>query len=151
PERAVQLVERGRAEAGVGGGADGVAPGPLAPGGEAGAYDLAGAGRVGLVKRRGTVRKVELAADAVTVLPAVGAQAAGDQPGAGGPRSLGVEADHRGLAARHAAAGELAGHVAEALAGLALEAAGVGAELPFDPGDAADDHMAQGGVQAPAD
>src|SRR5690606_2605481 len=64
-ERAMQLVERGGTESGVGGGADSVAVGQLAPGGEAGADHLAGPGRIGLVKRRGTVRKVELAADAV--------------------------------------------------------------------------------------
>ena len=75
--------------------------------------------------------------------PAVDPHAAGQQPVAEVAIGLAIGAEHRLGPARHPIAGEGAGHVAELLAGFAVEQAGVGADLPAAVGGVA----AQGGVE----
>ena len=151
PERAVQLVQGGGPEAGIGRPPRRPAAADETPRRQSRADHFARAVGIGLVQGRRSIGPIPLQTAAVFILPAVQPQASGHQPQFVAPRRLAIQTSDRGLAARDAVAGEGAVHEAEAFAGLAFVEASVGAHLPFQPSAS---HIArcaaQRGVDAPA-
>ncbi len=142
-ERAVKLVERWRAEAGIGGRADGCHFGQGIVGAEAaGRNDIAARLRR-QVEDGQAGRQVALMAMAVIGFPLVDAQGAGHGPRAARRAALAVEADQRSIAAGLAKA-RGGRHIAVIFLGLAAIGLGIDADFPFlalrlmadGPGDA---------------